>query len=631
MYNKLATENGISVLQTFDSGVGEAGSEVVAFEGGNVFVTNGEEGRIDVFSVVTGGKIGDIDLTVIDGFAGVNSVAAQGGNIAVAVEVDPVDGEPSAGKIAVYGLNGLKPLGVVEVGTLPDMVTFSKDGTQIYTAIEAEFDGDLTTQAKGGISVIEFVDGKLVAQTYDFTSFDGMEDDLRDLGVRIFPGETASDDFEAEYIAIDPATGNLFVTLQEANAVAVFDVQARAFTDILPLGTKDHSLPGNGMDANDDDGVISIVPQNTQGLYMPDAIAATSFKGETYFLTANEGDDRGDWDDGGDAARVGDILDGEVTGVSIDDSVDTTGLERLTISIIDGDTDGDGDIDVLHSYGSRSFSIFDANGTLVFDSGDDFEQLIAQHRVPNAFNNDDFPSDDSGVVDENRSDNKGPEPEAITVGSFGGKDFAFIGLERDSGIMIYDITNPTKAKFATYIESSTNGDMSPEVIQFVSAADSGTGNPMLAVSYEVSGTTTLIDLGARVDGKGEFHKGVANGSLLADTIKGRLKDDVINGGAGNDTLKGGAGDDVLTGGVGNDRLKGGAGADSFVFDFGDGADKIKFFTEADMIDLSATDLKYRQLEITEVSDTMTKVAYGDDLITISHDASVEIAKDDFLF
>ena len=631
MYNKLATDNGISVLQTFDSGVGEAGSEVVAFEGSNVFVTNGEEDRIDVFSTVTGSKIGDIDLTAIEGFAGVNSVAVHGGNIAVAIEVDAVEGVASGGKVAVFGLNGLALLGVAEVGTLPDMVTFSADGTQIYAAIEAEFDGELETQAKGGVSVLEFVDGELVSETYDFTAYDGMEDDLRELGVRIFPGESASDDFEAEYIAIDPATGNLFVTLQEANAVAVFDVTERAFTDILPLGTKDHSLDGNGMDANDDDGEISIVSQNTQGLYMPDAIAVTSFKGETYFLTANEGDDRGDWDEGGEAARVGDVLDGEVPGVSIDEAVDTTGLERLNISIIDGDTDGDGDIDVLHSYGSRSFSIFDAEGTLVFDSGDDFEQLIAQHRVANAFNNDDFPSDDSGVVDESRSDNKGPEPEAITVGEMGGKTFAFIGLERDSGIMVYDISNPKKAEFATYIESSTNGDISPEVIQFVSAADSGTGQPMLAVSYEISGTTTLIDLGARVDGKGAFKGGIANGSLLDDTIKGRKKDDEINGGAGDDVLKGRAGDDVINGGVGDDKLKGGAGSDIFVFDFGDGEDKIKQFAAEDMIDLSATGVNYKQLEISEVSDTRTDVVYGEDLIKIIHDVDVEIAKDDFLF
>ena len=44
-------------------------------------------------------------------------------------------------------------------------------------------------------------------------------------------------------------------------------------------------------------------------------------------------------------------------------------------------------------------------------------------------------------------DDKGPEPENIVVGKIGNETFAFIGLERSSGIMMYQITNPLKPKF----------------------------------------------------------------------------------------------------------------------------------------------------------------------------------------
>jgi hypothetical protein len=418
-------------------------------------------------------------------------------------------------------------------------------------------------------------------------------------------------------------SGNLLVTLQEANTVAVFDLTSRSFTSLLPLGTVDHSLKGNALDVNDKDGAIDIKPWDVRGLRMPDAIADVEIGGQGYFLTANEGDDRGE------AQRVGDILAGKVAGVSIDAAVKTTGLERLNISTVDGDTDGDGDIDVLHSYGGRSFTIFDADGTVVFDSGAQFERLIAQYRVPNAFNNDTRGSDPD-VVSDNRSDNKGPEPEGIAVGEIGGKTFAFVGLERDSGIMVYAITDPAKATFATYIECSSEGDVSPEVVQFVPAESSPTGAPMLAVSFEISGTTSLISLaGTAVVGKPTGTEMM--GSLLDDLIRGSSADALVMGGAGDDTLRGGDGNDTLIGGTGNDILTGNAGEDVFLFRAFDGHDMVRGFETGDKIDLSQTDLSYEDLRFVELSDVRTVVRYGSDRIVIRHDAALDISADDFLF
>lgn len=653
---------GFQEAVTFDSGAGEGGSEVVSFHDGKLYVTNGEQDRVDIINATTGVLISSIDLSTIPGFDGINSVTASAAGVAVAVERDIASFDN--GVVALFALDGT-PNGTVEAGNLPDMVTFSKDGTKIFVANEGEPTDSV--DPAGSISIIDVATKQV--QTFDFSAFDTQVAALEAAGVRIFPGKLPSTDFEPEYIA-EGDNGKLYVTLQEANAVAEFDLATMQWDEILPLGTVDHSVEGFGMDANDKDDAIDIKVVNTLGLRMPDALATAEIGGKTYFLTANEGDDRGDFDEGGDAARVKDILDGDVAGVSIDASVDTTGLERLNVSIIDGDTDNDGDIDVLHSYGSRSFTIYDADGNVIFDSGDHFEQWIAANRPANAFNNDDYPSDDAGTVDENRSDNKGPEPEAIAVGEVEGVTLAFIGLERDSGIMIYDITDPANASFLTYIEGQGNGNVSPEVIDFIPASESATGVAQIAVSYEVSGTTAVFDLqfGQQILGTnaGEMIKGgIGADEILAgfghdtvvagsgddfvragfghDDISGRAGDDNLRGFWGHDTIRGGAGDDTLGGGVGKDRLIGGTGddvmkgfigKDVFVFDLGAGDDVILDLTRKDRIDLSATGLSFADLTITDNGSDNYTVEYGaqGDSIDVTLAGNLtDLTEDSFLF
>lgn len=633
---------GVAQAFQFDSGAGEAGSEVVSFFNGRLYVTDGANDQINVVDAATGALIFSIDLeALVPDYDGLNSVTVSAAGIAVAVERDIDDFDN--GVVARFALDGTY-IDSIEVGNLPDMVTFSKDGTKIFVANEGEPDGGIDPM--GSISIIDVATG--TAQTFDFTEFDSMADELKEAGVRIFPGKLPSVDFEPEYIA--EANGKLYVTLQEANTVAVFDLATMSWDGLQPLGLADHSVEGNGIDPSDRDDAIDIHPVPVMGIRMPDAIAATEINGKTYYLTANEGDDRGDAVDGGDAARVSEILDGDISGVSIDPSVDTTGLERLTVSVIDGDTDGDGDIDVLHSYSSRSFSIFDANGKLVFDSGDQFEQIIAAIRPANAFNNDGYPSDDADVLDENRSDNKGPEAEAIEIGVVGDRTLAFIGLERDSGIMIYDITNPYASKFVDYIEGQENGNVSPEVIKLIPASESATGLPQIAVAYEISGTTAVFDLefGGRVVGDGG--NDLLSGSLGDDKLRGQGGDDTLlgqdgddgiaghqgndlmMGGTGDDTLQGGDGNDTLNGGEGDDLLVGGNGADVFVFETGHGDDEIRHFRNNDMIDLSATGLTYGDLTVTETAPGEFLVEYGTDSIMVTTgNMNIDLSSDYFTF
>ncbi|MDT8344543.1 MAG: choice-of-anchor I family protein [Thermohalobaculum sp.] len=644
-----ASTLGVDLTRVFDSGSGETGSEVVAYFDGRLYVTNGAADRIDIFDAVSGALVGSLDLTTIPGFDGLQSVDVSADGIAVAVDIanlaDPTLG--ANGVVARFALDGT-PIDTVEVGNLPDMLTYSKDGTLIFVANEGEpEDAD---DPKGSISIVDVATG--TAETFTFDGFDAVVDDLRAAGVRIFPGRLPSTDFEPEYIAEGP-DGKLYVGLQEANAIAVFDLASRSWEKIIPLGTVDHAQAGFGIDPSDRDDAIAIQQVEVQGLRMPDAIAVSEIDGQTFIFTANEGDSR-DFDESRGRALVdGDLSNGEVDLLQIDPAIaaalaDNTRLGRLTFSNIDGDTDGDGLIEVLHSYGSRSFTIFDTDGNVVFDSGDDFEQIIAALRVPNAFNNDGFPSDDADVVDENRSDNKGPEPEAIAIGRVGDVTLAFIGLERDSGIMVYDVSDPANARFLDYIDAQADGNVSPEVIQFIPAEDSPTGVAQIAVSFEVSGTTALyaIELGREIEGTrradtiaGSIGDDLIAGGNGADRIDGRGGDDEIRGGNGADDIFGGAGDDAIFGGNGRDRLSGGLGddtlrggngadlihggagddwldggrgADRFVFALGDGHDTVASLERADRIDLSATGLGFGDLAITDLGSGSYEIALGDD-------------------
>ena len=123
--------------------------------------------------------------------------------------------------------------------------------------------------------------------------------------------------------------------------------------------------------------------------------------------------------------------------------------------VTEGDANGDGKHEAIYSMGARSFSIFEADtGTLVFDSGDDFERITAGALGTAGFN---ATNDENGFDD--RSDDKGPEPEALAIGEVNGQTYAFIGLERTGGIMVYNITNPHNVSFEHYTFNRDHGHL----------------------------------------------------------------------------------------------------------------------------------------------------------------------------
>lgn len=520
----------LTALGTFDGG-GLGHAEIVAFDptSDRMFVSNDEEVAVDIVSIAdptAPALVASFDVRPYGD--GVNGVAAHAGLVAAAVEVDPTfDPEtgvatPRNGSVVFFRADGTF-VADVEVGNLPDAVAFSPDGRTLVVSGEGEpicaedvgggEDADVTLaiDPAGTIGVIRIVDGRPVetATVLDFDDFDTAV--LRAAGVRIFfPGSTAAQDLEPEVAVVSSDSATAYVTLQEANALAVVDLAAPAITAVVPLGTKDFS--GLLMDPSDRDDGISLANWDVQSLYMPDAIDEYVVGGNRYLVTANEGDSR-DFSCYSEEERMDGLdFDPAVLDQStIDAALDATLLGRLKTTTAMPTTSP---ADALYAWGGRSFTIWSSTGEVIWDSGSQFEEYIAAN-YPAYFNTqaDDEAAPGAEMVasmaDEvdSRSDDKGSEPEAVAVGSIGNRFYAFVGLERQGGIMVYDITSPTSPVFEDYVnlaldELDAGGpftapgttDVSPEGALFIPAADSPNGRPLLLMANELSGTTTVYEV-----------------------------------------------------------------------------------------------------------------------------------------
>lgn len=137
-----------------------------------------------------------------------------------------------------------------------------------------------------------------------------------------------------------------------------------------------------------------------------------------------------------------------------------------------GDEGKDNDFESLYSFGARSFSIWNGNtGTLVYDSKNELEQKAKE----------------SLLYDDGRSDDKGVEPEGLTLGEVGKKRLVFIGLERADAVVIYDVTTPGSPAFLQILKT---GD-APEGVLFIPAKDSPNKQSLLVVSSENDGIIKL--------------------------------------------------------------------------------------------------------------------------------------------
>lgn len=488
----------------------ESAAEIVAYDASSqkIFIVNGAEDKIDIADISDPTDVTVLTSLDVSGKGGPNSVAVKNGLVAVAVQGASAK---KRGTVKIFKTDGTF-VEEVTVGYHPDMVTFTPDGKSILVANEGELE-DLedpgSFDPEGSVSVINLrvkpkkrhphhhTSPRRKAIEISFRKFNhGYHRNRLDSSIRvgITPGSKVSQDLEPEYITVSPDGCTAWVSLQENNALAIIDLRTNSVSKLVGLGFKNHSQNGNGMDASNKDGAINIQPWPTLGMYQPDTIVSYQAQGETFIITANEGDSR-DFEE----ARVKDVSLDPIAFPDWETLQEQTNLGRIKITTANGDIDGDGDYDRLYTFGARSFSIHNSKGERVFDSGDQFEQVLATS-LPENFNS---TNDENGSFDD-RSDDKGPEPEALTVGTVNGRTYAFIGMERTGGIMIYDVTNPVSPFFVNYQtqrdfsgdpETDSAGDLAPEGMTFIPADQSPNGKALLVVAYEVSGSTTIFEVG----------------------------------------------------------------------------------------------------------------------------------------
>jgi DNA-binding beta-propeller fold protein YncE len=489
----------LQVLGSYASGIFNQGaSEIVAYDPTTqrLFTVNGATSRIDVLDLANPSApalLFSIDLAPYGRQA--NSVDIYNGIVAAAVEANI---KTDNGKVVFFDPDG-NFLNAVEVGALPDMLTFTPNGEKVLVANEGEPNNDYTIDPPGSVSIIDLRDGvnNATVTTAGFAAFNGA---TLDASIRIFgPGASVAQDLEPEYIAVSHNSKTAWVTLQENNALGILDLKTGQFTRLVGLGFKDHNAGGNGLDPSDRDNANNIQNWPVLGMYQPDAIAAFKNKNETFLITANEGDAREYPGTPGfvEEVRVGSLMLDPLVLPNAATLKLNVNLGRLNVSKASGNFDTDGDYDALYAFGARSFSILTADGERIFDSGDAIEQITAA-AYPSFFN-----AGHTTNARDDRSDNKGPEPEGVTVGKAFGRNYAFIGLERIGGVLVYDLSDPSAPRFVQYINNrnfsaapntAAAGDLGPEGLHFISDEDSPTGTPLLIVANEISGTTTVYEI-----------------------------------------------------------------------------------------------------------------------------------------
>ena len=388
-----------------------------------------------------------------------------------------------------------------ESGVQPDMVTFTKDGKYIISADEGEpREGYVNgIDPKGSVTIIDVENKSTNKVEFNINRVEALNN-----GVLLKKGSNPAEDLEPEYIAISDDNKTAFISLQENNAIASIDIESGNINYVKGLGFIDHSVEGNEIDAVRGKGKnakIDIKNDNFLGTPMPDGIAFLSKDGKDYILTANEGDAR-EWGKKKNKYE-------NTKSKKFDEKAD-----KKTEYLDNDKTDGL-DENKIYLLGGRSFSIYDAsNLTKVYNSGSDFEKITARI-FPDFFNTSNDEDKGPDKLDA-RSNKKGPEPENVEVLSIKDKTYAIIGLERISGIMIYDITDPSNPVYKDYFNNrifikSVNdkeeiglekrGNIGPEGLCAIEAKDSPTGKPIVLVANEVSGTVQVIEFNYSEDEK----------------------------------------------------------------------------------------------------------------------------------
>lgn len=434
-----------------------------------------------------------------------SSVTQNASDVIRILGINPATGEPVREYVYLLERNKYAGVGLSRVDKIGDAVYVGNGKFMVL-----ERDSSTPSQGKTGKKYIYEIDltgatnilGTAISEKTTSTSSDDKTlemmsaDDLASAGIRAVHKTKMLNLPSIGYLPSDKPEG---LALLPYGNIAVlndndFGLAGAGVSDKSSLGIIKFQA-NYGFDASNRDDAIQIWQRPTLGMYQPDAISSFTHDGKNYVITANEGDSR-DYDGYSEEDRVKDLDLNEKYFPQLPFLQEDESLGRLNTTLANGDLDGDGKNEIIYSYGARSFSIWDENGNIVFDSGAEFEQVVKE-KDPDNFNSSNDDNDDF----DNRSDDKGVEPEAVTVFEMEGVRYALIGLERMGGIMVYDITNPLQPVFVDYVnnrdfsqdaETLDAGDLGLEDIKVIAAADSPTGKTLVLTANEVSGTVSIF-------------------------------------------------------------------------------------------------------------------------------------------
>lgn len=509
-------------LSRIVTGDGELGAEIPTYHVGTkrLFATNAVRNTVDVYSLSNPERPRRVQRISMASYGdGMTSVAAGRDVIAVAVTNDTdytSDGTPIVqnGALVVLNPSNGKVISSVNLqGVEPDAVTFTPDGRVALVAIEGEpscaYDNPFTivdesedynyaVDPEGKISIVDLrYPRNPRVKTVDFQNLDF---DISATGAVLSEiVNNPARDLEPEYVA---AVDNkwAFVTIQEANAIAMVNIRSAKIVDIFSAGFTDRSqIEFDPSDRDTSNGPRTY--DNVYGSRQPDTIAAFKSGNDYYFATANEGDSR-EWSCLSDDLRAASLLGDSTIFPTWSTLDDQNQLGRLKVDPNLGDIDGDGDYDAIYARGGRSFTMF-RNGTEIYDSGSLLETIqVALFGVANINGQHELDGDVVEYAPQSRSDDKGAEPEGIAIGMVGSKRVLILGLERMSALVLFDITNPANPLIEQWTQmmpvSNTSlveaTAWSPEGIIFISASQSPNGKPLVITSYELSGSLTIHQL-----------------------------------------------------------------------------------------------------------------------------------------
>lgn len=474
-YTSQGTHEKISIkkIASYESKI-KGASEIVAYDikQQRVFVTNGKKNRVDVLKLTfkdnktSLNKIASLDLNPYG--TGVNSLSYKNGLLAVAVEkTSSFDSSKHLrGSVVIFDAR-LQHQKTIKAGYLPDMVTFNEDASLIIVANEAEPNKDYSYDPKGSIGIID------INNNYEYTDLNFFNIDIPK-NVVLKKNTQAGLDLEPEYITV--SKNKAYISLQENNALAIVNLDSKTIEKIVAFGFKNHSLEENALDIEEEGKILIKAYKNLYGMYQPDSIASYIVNNKTYIVSANEGDGR----------EYGKYTnETKISKLNLSDDLKSIYKNENDLKINNEMGEENNTYTKLYTFGARSFSIWDEKGSLVYDSKNELARLTQK------FEKDLF-NQSKGKMDK-RSGNKGVEPEALALGKINNRYYAFIGLERQNAIVVYDITNPRNAKFVQYLNTK-NADLAPEGMTFVAAKNSPSKNALLIVGFENSGSTSVFEI-----------------------------------------------------------------------------------------------------------------------------------------